>query len=103
MWIYPAFAIASVALYLITIRWSFGTNRSGLPCGDLIGGLFLVIFVGAPMTLVWLAGLGALQKVIGWNLLNRPFVISLVVIGSLQWIIWSQILAFLISTFVFSG
>jgi len=102
MWVYPAFAIASVAFFLIGVRWAFGSTRSGLIGGEMISGFLFILLAGAPLTLLWFAILQAVQKARGWDLSGDSFVIGLVVTGCLQWIIWSQIIAFLISTFVFS-
>ena len=99
---YPAFAVVGIAFFLIAIRWAFGSNRSGLIGGEMLTGLLFILLGGAPLTLIWFAVLRAAQKISGAELSGGPFFISFVVVGCLQWIIWSQLLALAISTFLFS-
>lgn len=93
IWTHLILALFSVGLFIVFVKYAFNCDRSGLPGVGAIVGFLLVFVSGLPLTLVPFGLIRTFEKYFNQKIPEAVQVLSVVASSGLQWIIWSQIIA----------
>jgi hypothetical protein len=88
--------LVAIFLSVVFVRYMIGRTGSGLPGVDLISGLLLIIVAGLPLTAAVAGIFWLVLKITGKEVSSSIQVVSIFAAAAIQWIFWSQLLAFAI-------
>ncbi len=90
--------VIAVVLGIIFIRYVFNRASEGLPGLNAVAAFILLAVTGFPLTVIFLYLTFVLQKLFRSKGSNRFDVLGMCVGFILQWVIWSQLIAYILQS-----